>query len=58
AHADRDEMLEWLADVKQDPRRVFITHGEQDAAQAFADTLKETRGWETVIPDFGDAFTL
>ncbi len=58
AHADRDELLEWLGGVQQAPRRVFITHGEEDAARAFAAALKQARGWPAAIPEYGDAFNL
>ncbi len=58
AHADREELLEWLAGVQQAPRRVFITHGEEDAARSFAAALKKARGWPTAIPEYGDAYEL
>lgn len=58
AHADRDELLAWLAGVQQEPRRVFVTHGEEDAANAFADALRKARGWKTAVPGYGDEFSL
>jgi metallo-beta-lactamase family protein len=56
-HADRRELLRWLAPLPA-PRRVFLTHGEPAGAQALADELKRRKGWETVIPRMGEAFTL
>jgi hypothetical protein len=32
AHADADEILQWLRHFKQPPKRTFITHGEPAAA--------------------------
>jgi metallo-beta-lactamase family protein len=34
AHADADEILQWLRHFKQPPKRTFITHGEPAAASA------------------------
>ncbi|MGI6087159.1 MAG: MBL fold metallo-hydrolase RNA specificity domain-containing protein [Kiritimatiellia bacterium] len=58
AHADRDELQEWLGGVQQAPRRVFINHGEEDAAKSFAATLKKARGWDVAIPEYLDTFEL
>ncbi len=55
AHADCDELLPgWPASTA--PCRVFITHGEEEAAQqALRDALKQARGWPSAIPEYGDA---
>jgi metallo-beta-lactamase family protein len=58
AHADRDELLAWVSSLKSPPRRVFVTHGEPDAAQSFARLLREKRGWETMVPAYGDSVVL
>ena len=33
------------------PRRVFVTHGEPSASDAFRRRLVERFGWNTVTPD-------
>lgn len=53
AHADYREMLDWFAAGDLAPRRVFVTHGEAMAADAFRRRLQETFGWDTVIPEQG-----
>lgn len=58
AHADRDELLRWLSGFKTAPRRVFVTHGEPDTAQAFASFVRERRQFETTVPSFGDRVAL
>jgi metallo-beta-lactamase family protein len=52
AHADRDELLRWLSGLKAAPRRVFITHGEAEAAESFAGYLSQKTGWKTLIPHY------
>jgi metallo-beta-lactamase family protein len=56
-HADAAEMLQWLRDVKS-PRRVFVTHGEAQAAEALAARLAQERGFETRVPEMGEAVLL
>ncbi len=53
AHADYREMLDWFAAGKLSPRRVFVTHGEASAADAFRRRLKDTFGWNVQVPAAG-----
>lgn len=52
AHADYDEILGWLANFNHHPRKVFITHGEPDAAQSLKQKIEERFRWQCVIPDY------
>lgn len=52
AHADYDEILEWLANFNHHPRKVFITHGEPDAALSLKEKIQERYNWNCVIPDY------
>ena len=56
-HADRSELLRWLQPLPA-PKKVFLTHGELPSANAFADTLREDRSWNCVVPKMGEAFEL
>jgi metallo-beta-lactamase family protein len=49
-HADAGEMLRWLSAVKTPPQRVFLTHGEQDAAEALAAKITRERGFAAYVP--------
>mgnify|MGYP001176578228 CR=1 FL=1 len=51
AHADRDEILAWLASVRTPPRRVFVTHGEPVPADALRHSIEERFGWEVTVPE-------
>jgi metallo-beta-lactamase family protein len=57
AHADRDELLRWLAGAGT-PRKVFVTHGEPETANAFATLLRERRSWNAAVPTYGDTAEL
>ncbi len=56
-HADRQGLLRWLSDLP-DPRRVFLTHGEPESAEALARELHTSRKWDVRIPDLGETHEL
>jgi len=53
AHADRDELFTWLSGLKGAPRRVFVVHGEPEAAQQFGEFVREKTGWQISVPEYG-----
>ncbi len=58
AHADRDELLQWLSGLREPPRAVFVVHGEADAAEAFGEYLREKTGWKVFVPAYGEEVVL
>lgn len=58
AHADWKEVVRWLEGMPSAPRRVFVTHGEPEAATAMARHIRERFGWETEVPQYGEKFEL
>lgn len=51
AHADRDELLDWLGKFKKKPRRVFVMHGEEETALNFAETITAKFKLDTYAPN-------
>lgn len=58
AHADYDEILEWLGHFENRPKKVFVTHGELAAAQALKNKIEERFGWSVIIPKYLESFDL
>lgn len=58
AHADLADLIEWVGELKRPPKKIFINHGEAEAAKAFAKEIQTRFGYETVIPSFGQEFNL
>lgn len=58
AHADYQELLDWLALVERPIRQVFITHGEESAAAAMKAHLEARFGWAVAVPDYLETVTL
>lgn len=58
AHADSDELMRWLSGFTQAPRRVFVVHGEPDAAEALRERIKRELGWPVTVPRQEQEFEL
>jgi len=58
AHADRDELLNWLKELQSPPRRLFVVHGEAESAKAFAAHVRQKTGWEVTVPAYQDQIVL
>ncbi|MDD4601524.1 MAG: MBL fold metallo-hydrolase RNA specificity domain-containing protein [Negativicutes bacterium] len=58
AHADQDQLLDWLGHFKIKPMGVFLVHGEFDMSAPFAQLIESTLGYPTYIPRYGDAVTI
>ncbi|MEN6307838.1 MAG: MBL fold metallo-hydrolase [Anaerohalosphaeraceae bacterium] len=58
AHADRKEMLNWLGNLKQLPRRIFLVHGEKEAAESFRQYLKDNLKADVMVPEYQQEVTL
>ncbi len=52
AHADRDELTNWLTSFKEKPKIVFLIHGEQETLETFSASLNQL-GFNTAIPTKG-----
>lgn len=50
AHADQEELLDWMSDLEAEPEHTFIIHGEAQSAATFKDKIKERYGYEASIP--------
>ncbi len=56
AHADRDELIEYLGHLEKPPRASFLVHGEEEPAMELAERLGQ-RGFPRVdVPKPGEVF--
>lgn len=51
AHADQQEIIDWLSDIEGTPEKTFIVHGEAQPADTLRVKLKDTYGWTCQIPE-------
>lgn len=52
AHADYEEILDWLKHFNHAPRKVFITHGETAAAESLKQKIHDRFGWNVIVPKY------
>ena len=48
----------WVERMRPTPRRIFLVHGELEAAEALRGRLHERTGADVRIPEPGEEFTL
>ena len=49
-HADASELVDWLRTSSEEPKNVFIVHGEGDSSAALQERINQDLGWKSVIP--------
>ena len=52
-HADMNGLLAWLKGFETDISHVFVVHGEDEVTDEFAQTVRDTFGWEAFAPYSG-----
>ncbi|MEK6590026.1 MAG: MBL fold metallo-hydrolase [Nitrospinota bacterium] len=50
AHADREELIDWLSHFKTGLKKIFIVHGEEKVSLEFAKTIHQRFLTETYVP--------
>lgn len=58
AHADQNKLVNWVKDAEKQPKRVFVTHGEEGAATALATRIQSELGINSDAPRYGDTIAL
>jgi metallo-beta-lactamase family protein len=54
AHADQNDLLNWMSHIKNTPEKVFLIHGEPNALDAFRVKIKDTYNWHVITPKLTD----
>jgi len=58
AHADQEELINWMSAIKNIPEGVFLIHGEPTALDGFRVKIKDTFNWNASIPKLYDVENL
>ncbi len=58
AHADQQELLQWLAGFDAPPSSTYLVHGEPDAAQSLSARIRERYDWNTHVAEDGGRVSL
>lgn len=58
AHGDKDEMLDWARTIEDRPKHTYIVHGEVEASEAFAQSLRSNGFKDVNVPDMGQSYSI
>lgn len=58
AHADRNELIDWISQISQPPKLVGIVHGEPPAAESMCNEIETRLGWKVDIAAHGEQMTV
>lgn len=58
AHADQRDLRYWLRSFGHTPKKIFITHGDEEISIGFATNIKAELNIETDIPKLNEEFEL
>ncbi len=53
-HADRDDLLRWIGNIKNDSLKLFIVHGEEKSSASLRDSIREHYGFDARVPVWGE----
>ena len=57
-HADKNGLLDWVSGFTKTPGQIFVNHGEDQVAIAFAQTLRDTFKVKVDVPYSGTCYDL
>lgn len=58
AHADQEELIDWVEGFTSKPKVTFLVHGEDEARIGLQRKLKEELDWDATIPEYLESFEL
>lgn len=58
AHAGMDDLRRWVDGFTSPPRRVFLTHGEEESISGLSGYISSKNGWRVTAPDYMDEFDI
>jgi metallo-beta-lactamase family protein len=51
SHADQQDLIDWMSELKNTPEHIFIIHGESTESDAFRVKIEDTYGWKAHVPE-------
>ena len=56
AHADANQLLDWLRAMPSAPSRVFVTHGDPEASDQLRHRIERELKWPALVPEHGSTW--
>ena len=51
AHADANDLIDWMRRIPGKPKTVFVTHGEASASDTLRQRIEHELGWSALVPE-------
>jgi metallo-beta-lactamase family protein len=58
AHGDQNDLLSWLNKLEKKPAKIFLVHGENEAADALRTKIFDTYGFDATVPLLGQVIEI
>ena len=58
AHADSDEIVSWVSQMKRKPEKIFLNHGNYQSLRSLQYRLRVELGLSSIIPKMHERFVL
>lgn len=58
AHADADDIIDWMRKSPRPPATVYVTHGERAAADTLRLRIERELGWPARVPEQGEEVSI
>jgi metallo-beta-lactamase family protein len=58
AHADADQLIDWVQSASRGPKRIFLNHGEPHASDTLRQRIEHELGIDCVVPLLGQEIHL
>ena len=58
AHADQGEIMAWLRQLPAAPKRIFLTHGEDEPRTVLKGVIEKELGWNVSLPKLNEIVDL
>ncbi len=56
AHADAEQLLQWLRSMPKAPDQVYVVHGDMQASDALRARIERELGWRAKVPEHGSTW--
>jgi metallo-beta-lactamase family protein len=56
AHADANQLLDWLHAMPSAPAQVYVVHGERQASDVLRARIERELGWRALVPEHGSTW--
>ena len=57
-HADKNGLIEWIQNIDEKPKKVFVVHGEDSVSKIFSECLNTEYGYDSMAPYSGTEYDL